>query len=275
MSLSNQTDKKRLIINSEINRNSQSRDNFSIFLDNPMPHLRNKIRFAVQKAIIPNTAYSVHPQESKLYYVVDPNGPSEELKHISLDTKKVLEDPTDLADEMSLLFDNNGETIDVVVEDTSKKLKFTNNSGQTIKLLSSEDWISEWNGNPLPDRANNKIGLSQDMTSVVLVNGGSTTSKHIPKIQNTMIYHLVSQRLVDNATSITPDKDIKPHVLISMLNTGSWGSNLTTERPENMLWSISTNSDFDQLDIQVLDDKFRPVDLNGAPIFLEIDLEYE
>lgn len=274
MSLSNQTDRKRLIINSEINRNGQSRDNFSIFLNDPIPHYRNKIKFAVRKVVMPNTVYSIHPRENRLYYIVDPEGNDEELKHITLPTNKVYQNADQLADDLSDLFEDNGETMDVEFLEDSQKLKFTNTSAQDIRLVSGDDWETSYNGTELVDRSNVKIGLTQDLRGKVLVNGGFTTAQNIPKIQSSLVFHLISQKLVDNATSITPNRDNKPHILATLINNKSWGDNLWDTRADDELWQITMNSDLDQLDLQVVDDQYRQVSLNGAPLWVEIETEY-
>jgi hypothetical protein len=90
-----------------------------------------------------------------------------------------------------------------------------------------------------------------------------------------MVYYLTSFNLIDNATSITPDANIKPHILVTLPNYVSWGDNIISERSEEEVWSIEMNRDLDQIDLKVLDDHFREVSLNGAPIWLEIETEYE
>mgnify|MGYP007116989134 CR=1 FL=1 len=87
MSLSNQSDRKRILINTELDRNSISRDNVSIYLNNPIAHLRNKIKVALRKLVLPNTAYSYHPEDSRLYYITDVGG-ANNLKYISIDTQE-------------------------------------------------------------------------------------------------------------------------------------------------------------------------------------------
>jgi hypothetical protein len=89
-----------------------------------------------------------------------------------------------------------------------------------------------------------------------------------------MLYHLTSFNLIDNATSITPNADVKPHILASVVNNRSWGDNLISERSEEEVWEIEMNRDLDQIDLKILDDQYREVSLNGAGFFVEIETEY-
>jgi phosphotransferase system IIB component len=274
MSLSNQSERKRILINTELDRNSISRDNVSIYLNDPIPHLRNKIKVALRKVVLPNTAYSYHPEDSRLYYITDVGG-ANNLKHITIDTKRVINGVQELSNHLSQLFTNNGDSIDVTFDNETKKLTFTNNTPNTIRLVSSEDWESSIGGTDLVKRCNNKIGLVQDLRTSTLPNGGFTVTKYIPKIQNTMAYHLVSFNLVDNATSITPDKDVKLHTLATVMNDRNWGDNIIEEKSEEEVWPIELNRDLDQIDLRVLDDKYREVSLNGAEMYIELEAEYE
>jgi hypothetical protein len=204
---------------------------------------------------------------------VDPNG-ADTLKYITIDTKKVIDTIQELADDLTQAFTDKGDSVDVTFDDQTKKLTFTNTGNTTIRLVSGEDWESTVNSTELVKRCNNKIGLTQDLRTSTLPNGGFTTTQHIPKIQNTMIYHLASFNLIDNATSITPDADVKPHILASIPNSKSWGDKLISERSEDEVWEIEMNRDLDQLDLKILDDSYREISLNGAPIWCEIETSY-
>ena len=259
--------KYKLVINSEIDREpNTSRHNFSSFLSRPVVSYGRKIRFGLRKAVIPNLMYTFHPNDTRLWYLVDGT-----LKYIDISSSRVFDDGDDLATHLTQLFSDNSDSgITVTLDSNSKKLKFENNTGVSIRIVSDFLYETVVNGTQLFNHANVKLGLIDDLRQTDIPDGSSLTPSGIPRLINTTVYHILSRDKVSNDITITPSPNDNPHILSSIKVNKLFGDMLTTHRSDDEIFWFEIDELY-KISIEVTDDQFRPVDLNGGYVYLEFE----
>lgn len=262
--------KQKIIINSELDRQpGDSRDQFRSFLSRPVSNYGRTIKIGVQSAVVPNTAYTFHPNDTYLWYVLDVGG-ANTVKNVVIPSDRLFETSNDLALELDNLFTANGDSIDVTLDDDTMKLQFTNNTGSPIRLISDFVYEVVFNGTTLYNHANKKLGVIDDLRNTSVANGSTFTPSGLPRLSSTFAYHIISTTLVGQSKTSTPSPNNDPHILASVLNNRSFGDLLTVSYPENEIFYHSMTDNLSSIDIHVVDDEYRPVSLNGANVYLEL-----
>jgi hypothetical protein len=257
----------KLAINSEIDREpNSSRHKFTSFLSRPFVSYGRKIRFGLRKAVIPNLMYSFHPNDTRLWYLVDGT-----LKSIDISSSRVFENGQELADHLTDLFSNNGDSgITVTLDNNTKKLSFNNNTGVTIRIVSDFVYETEVNGTQLFNHANVKLGLTSDLSQTNIPDGSSLTPVSIPRLASTNVYHILSRDKVSNDITVTPSPNDNPHILASVLVDKSFGDLITIHLSDDEIFYFEIDELY-KISIEVTDDQFRPIDLNGGNVYLEFE----
>lgn len=262
--------KQKIIINSELDRQpGDSREQFRSFLSRPITSYNRTIKIGVQSAVIPNTAYTFHQNDTYLWYVLDVGG-ADTVKNVVLPSNRLFETSNDLATELDSLFTANGDSIDVTSDGDTKKLQFTNNTGSPIRLVSDFVYEVVYNGTTLYNHANKKLGIIDDLRNTSVPDGSTFTPSGLPRLSSTFAYHIISTTLVRQSKTSTPNPNNNPHILVSVLNNRSFGDLLTVSYPENEIFYHNMSDNLSSIDVQVVDDEYRPVSLNGANVYLEL-----
>jgi hypothetical protein len=260
----------KIFINSELDRQpNNSRESFISFLSRAIPTHGYALRIGVSRMVIPNTAYTFHPNDSYLWYVTDLGG-TDTLKSVTISTERLFENAQDLADHLQNLFTSNGDSITVGVNQDSLKLEFTNSTGSPIRFISDFIYEVEFSGSPLYNHANKKLGINSDLRNTSIPDGSVFTPAGLTRLSSTFAYHLISTTLVDPSQTSTPSPNKNPHVLASVLNNKGFGDLLTVFYSRDEIFYHKMSDDLSSIDIQVVDDEYRPVSLNGANIYVEL-----
>lgn len=263
--------KYKIALNSEIDREpTASRDNFRAFLSRPVSNFNRDIRIGLRKAVIPNTTYTFHPNDTYLWYVLDGT-----LKNIQIDASRVINDGEALAQHLTELFADNSDTgITVEQNEHSKKLIFSNSTGNDLRLVSDFIFETEVNGTPLFNHANVKLGLIDDMSNQTIADGQSYSPSGIPRLVSTLTYNLLSKGLVSNTVTTTPSPNDNPHILATLLNNKGYGDLLTIHLSDDEIFWFDVRS-LSSIDVIITDDQFRPISLNGGNIYLEFEYQLQ
>ena len=263
--------KYKIAINSEIDREpNSSRDNFRTFLSRPVSNFNREIQVGLRKAVIPNTAYTFHPNDNYLWYVLDGT-----VKNIQLDTQRVFSDGEQLAEHLTNLFGENNDTgITVEQNENSKKLVFSNSSGVDLRLVSDFIYETEVNGTSIFNHSNVKLGLIDDMSNTIISDGQSYSPSGIPRLVSTFVYNILSKGLVSNTVTTTPSPNDNPHILASLLNNKGYGDLLTIHLADDEIFWFNVKS-LNSFDIIITDDQYRPISLNGGNVYLELEYQLQ
>lgn len=265
--------RKRLYVNSSLDRSkNSSSSNFRVYLDESIDARMNKIMIAVKKVSLPNTVYTFAFEDSILWYLTDVGGASEALKYIAIPTDKNYKDVSELIEDINTSFINEGDNISVSQDDTTKRLRFRNDSPFKIRIVSSNEYENIVNGTTIVNSCNNKIGLVGNLTDDTLDTGESYLATGIPKLLSTSMFYITSTTLGNWMNTMLPrSKTYKEYIIHSMLNTGGFGDVLQDSLDENSMFWIEIDGSLTDFDIVIKDENYREVNLNGANVIIELE----
>jgi hypothetical protein len=248
--------RKRLIINSLIDRNiNGSHSDFTVYLDESLNPGSDKFMIGLKKVSLPNTIYTFHQKDSYLWYLV--NGT---LHNIQIPTEEDIEDGAQLAQALTDLFSVNNHSIDVSMNDTTARLQFTNNTGNPIRLVSSDLYEPVVNSTDIVNSANHKLGLLGDLSNNTISNNFTYEATGVPKIISTSIFHITSKTIGDYRQSILPkQQELQQYILYSALNTVGFGDIINKDIPHDDLKWFEIDGSIDTIDIQIRDENYRIV----------------
>lgn len=266
-------DSKSITINTLIDRDpnaSSSETKCKIYLSQPVQG-SGRLSIACSKVVIPSTNYTFHPTENLLWYVLDPAG-TPSLKYVSIPTDKAYPDAEELASDLTAeITSQNGDDILVEYLEYERRLKFTNNTGGTMRFISNYFYETSFGGQAIGSHANEKLGLIGDLSGQSISNSASYTATGVPRLISTLAYHVVSRQLGDSNLTTTPSRFDNPSIIATVLNGQPFGGIVKEEIPqEDWLWLKFNSTNLSSFDIEVVDDQYRSLDFNGAGVILEL-----
>jgi hypothetical protein len=261
--------RKRLIINSNIDRDFLGEhSDFRVYMDQSIEAGQDKLMIALKKVSIPNTVYTFHVQDSYLWYVYDGT-----LHNIKLPTNEVITDGSNLAQAITDLFSVNNHDIEANMNTESNRLQFTNNSNVDVRIVSSDLYEPVVNNTEIVNSANNKLGLIEDLSNNVIQPSFTYEAVGVPKIISSSVFHITSKAIGDYRQSILPkQQELQQYIIYTLLNNAGFGDINNDNIPHDDMKWLEVDGMIDSIDIQVRDENYRIVDLNGGNIILEFEL---
>ena len=261
--------RKRLLINSKLDRDiNGSNSDFIVYMDESLNPGSNHFMIGLKKVSLPNTVYTFHFKDSYLWYLYDGT-----LYNIKIPTNEVIEDGTQLASTLKDLFGVNGHSIDVNFNDTTNRLQFTNNSSVDIRIVSSNLYETTVNGQDIVNSCNDKVGLIEDLTNNVITPSVTYEAKGVPKIISSSVFHITSKTLGNYKQSILPKQQSNQQfILYTLLNTAGFGNIIQKDIERDDVKWMEVDETLDKIDIQLRDEDYRIIDLNGANVILELEM---
>eukprot|EP01138_Halocafeteria_seosinensis_P007153 gb/GECG01007314.1/.p1 GENE.gb/GECG01007314.1/~~gb/GECG01007314.1/.p1 ORF type:complete len:261 (+),score=35.30 gb/GECG01007314.1/:1-783(+) len=238
-------------------------------LDDAVGGHRQKAQIGVAKAIIPNTAYPFNDKNNKLYFYDSASATT--ATSLSISTKTLFQDLQGFADHLTDLADNagfSGLTFDV--DSDSQRIIVDNATGSQIRFLKTDTDID---GNDLPDKANERVGLIASADFDPIADATTKTLTGLPRIASTLVYNISSKSIVDSRKVISPNEEITPSALVSIPNSVSFGDFLIYSPERNSIVFHPVDASLSEFDIELLDDNYRDMNLNGSNIYLELLME--
>lgn len=261
---------KRIYINSEFDRDTQtqSRTDFSVFLQENI-HMNRKTKMVgLSKAIIPNTLYPFHSGNNKLYFYTSSGQTT--AQSVAMDVTKNYNSITEVANELSSLFSSYNIAFNVSPNGDRLEVKNNRASGSYFEFVEGTDGA----GNSLNEDVYPRIGMVTSTDFAVITPGNTHELTGIPRLGGTLCFNVSSRTLVDQVKSITPKKHTNHNILCSIPNNAQFGNFLIYEPDANSIIKHRVTQDFTEMDFQILDDNFRVVDLNGSNIWLELEVDF-
>lgn len=260
----------------------QPTHNFSVYLASPINISRQGIsRIRVVASSIENTTYSFKYTNNVFYYYTDVGTGAEALNYITLPIDKYIgvvsdtdNDPNnDLIGIFDGLFSSAGHNITTQFNDNTGKLTFTNNTGGSVRFVSSDEY--EYNPNLYTNKCNMKIGLTTDVSNNIITDGSSFTCDSIVRLKKSALY-ITSSLTYDNA--LVGNELInyqKPIIARMPVSDPSFGATQyyqnTLDSDEIALFGDSiSNIKFTVYD----EDLDIPLDLNGGNVNLQLEVSY-
>jgi hypothetical protein len=251
--------RKRLIINSLIDRDiNGSHSDFTVYLDESLNPGSDKFMIGLKKVSLPNTVFTFHVKDSYLWYLYDGN-----LHNIKLPTEEDIEDGAQLAQAITDLFAVNNHNIEATMNDTTKRLQFTNNSNVDIRLVSSDLYEPVVNGTDIVNSANHKLGLLGDLSNNVITPSFTYECEGVPKIISTSVFHITSKTLGNYRQSILPkNQSNQQYILYTALNNVGFGDIIQKDIAQDDIKFFEIDGSIDSIDIAIRDENYRIIENN-------------
>lgn len=96
----------------------------------------------------------------------------------------------------------------------------------------------------------------------------------IPRISSTLVFNLASKQIVDSRKMISPSENITPSLMVSIPNKVSFGDFNVAEFDMSEVVFHPIGADLTEFDLELLDDNYRPLDLNGASMWIELVVRF-
>lgn len=266
--------KRKVIINSNLDREpGGTSSNFQVYLSRPLEAHRGRVKIGLRKAVIPNTAYNLHVSESILWFVQNPDTQNELLDSIQVDVDRIYQDSNDLADEVNARLDAKGyDDLVCEVNELTGRLRFRSTDNNTYRLIGDYIFELEYNGVPLFNHINRRLGIVEDTRGTLIDSNGTWyQATGLPKLVNTLVYHVTSGQLGNEYNTTTPSKFDNPKIIMTMMNNVPYGFNNTQIYDDSEMFTVVLQDGLNEFDIQIRDEEYRIVDLKGANVYLEFD----
>jgi len=177
------------------------------------------------------------------------------------DNTNVFETLQDMLAYITTIFTSEISGIVVSQDEKTKKTKITNNSGASITLnLTDENSKNFFR----------KIGFTSS-SNINIPNTQSVISSSYPTILGTSRFYLVCEEIKNNSYS---GRDYNNWSIMMGINCNvGFGSYCNYQTNNNIYFhDLNTSSSINNLSFRVLDDRFRPVKLQGGGVQLSIYL---
>jgi hypothetical protein len=253
--------KKYLSINTQLDSSNydEDKEEYTIQLA-PEIHSSESARsiiLALERAIIPNLAYTFPYYECMMYFKLDYDL---DYRQYVIDTNRAFHNGTELAQYLTTLvtpiatFTFNKDTQCLII---------TNNSEEILHVVGSPKYYS------IPINKNNAITRLGFVYPVYPLLPSSTAEAYIPvRLQRTLCYYIAisDESTTDSYRSADPNSSSSS--IIAKIPAQEFGRlSIATFTPAARI-NIPTTV-FSQLKLSVLDDNCQPIDTGAQPIILE------
>lgn len=262
----------RIYVNSNIDRRpTDTTDNFETYFTEGIP-INGRVRVSVSEIEFPNVAPNFPFYQSRLYYVLDPDGSNEELKFIEIDFNKIYRTISDLVNELNNKFQANGDDIVVSSNSDFNNISITNNTSSSIRIVSStifRDLTNEGVANTI----NERLGFTQDLTNSILAPSASITGAVSVRMLRSHCYFLTLQDINDQPVipfNNFPDGENRS--ILCRITASNFGTLSQLYFPQSFTYEIN-QTNIRRMRFQVLDDEYQQVDLQEHPITFSLELK--
>jgi hypothetical protein len=259
-----------IFVNSYLDRMvGDTTESFTTYFNKTIRTSSKKIRMNVQSIEIANLCYSFGTYESLVWLVLDYGG-ANTLKSYQVPITQNITTGTALATALQTLTTADGITW-AYSTDTAK-LTFTNSTGATIKMVSSYRYSENAN---IYNDCHDKIGYTQNMTSVTVADGATLTADSPVRMLRTNCYYLTANVLggTEDQTNVPTPYYTKDPIIARVS-----ASNFGTLSQFEYLPQIQFETPFKEISsikFQLLDDQLRPITVGEAPITFSLSITIE
>jgi hypothetical protein len=255
-----------IFVNSAIDRFvDETTTSFSVSIDQVIA-TRNSIKMRLNQIEVPNTQPTFPFHAYIFYYEISGN-----LFDIELNEQRNYTSGTEVATDLSNGFASNGHDIGISFSTTTNRFTFTNNeASDTFRPVGSyrySDRLAE-----TPSNVADRLGLTQNTTSVSLSNAETITCDDLPRLLPTNAYYLVCREITKSGNTIIPDRNYTTEgAIVGRITAGGYGtlSQLSFSQEQEYLLPQTT---INRLRFTLLDDEFYPVSASSVPITFNLML---
>ena len=247
----------------------QSTSKFTAYLPSSIHAKRAKIL----SISVENTAYSFSVYDNILWYYVDNT-----LYFIAIPVDRYIpfvqdqdgNDENDIVNILNNLFQGNNHDITVSFNDLNGRLTFKNNMSNVIRFVSSDEF--EYDPSQFFNKANNRLGLVQNLIGKTIQQNQSITSEGILRLKRSSYF--VSSSL-SQFTSMLANQVLQYKsfpILARIPVSGDFGSVETYQSTaqEDMITLMGEN--ISSVDVQILDEYMNEVNLHNGNVSIELIL---
>ncbi len=242
-------------LNSEFDRrNTDTTADWTTEFNNIMLDPNKGYQVALSSVQIPNSCPQFHQDETHFKI-----GDGVDTYDVYYDNSKIFENVSAMLAYVNTLI---GEKITGVVvsqDEDSKKTKIVNNSGSDLILnFSLKSSISFFR----------KLGFVYS-TNVIIANTTSIISSYYPSLIGSARFYIVCEEIVNNSFS---GKDYNNWSIFKAVNINVGFGSYVNFQSNNELYyhDLSITTNLNNLSFRILDDRLRPVDLNGGGVLMSL-----
>lgn len=231
------------------------------------------IKVKVFNLMIPNVLYNFPEKSSRVWFE---NLVSSDVSGIQIDTQRVYATPNDLMNELNIKATLEGVDVSFSYNDTSKKVKITNNGSDNLRLISSFRYALQENILTFQDM-NDRLGFSQNLIggAGLISSGGFIEGDGFINMNRTVSYYLaLDEQSNYYSQSIVPSSPNSRRI-IAQVPTGSYGTLSTFSYVSSEWYGIPKGHRVSSLRFILLDDEFEPIDLKNFPINMTLQIKIE
>lgn len=232
------------------------------------------IKVKVFNLMIPNVLYNFPEKSSRVWFE---NLVSSDVSGIQIDTQRVYATPNDLMTELNTKASLEGIDVSFSYNDTSKKVRITNNGSDNLRLISSFRYALQENILTFQDM-NDRLGFSQNLigsAGLISSNGGFIEGDGYINMNRTVSYYLaLDEQSNYYSQSIVPSSPNSRRI-IAQVPTGSYGTLSTFSYVSSEWYGIPRSHRVSSLRFILLDDEFEPIDLKNFGINMTLQVKIE
>lgn len=232
------------------------------------------IKVKVFNLMIPNVLYNFPEKSSRVWFE---NLVSSDVSGIQIDTQRVYATPNDLMTELNTKAGLEGIDVSFSYNDTSKKVRITNNGSDNLRLISSFRYALQENILTFQDM-NDRLGFSQNLIgSAGLISSGNgfIEGDGYINMNRTVSYYLaLDEQSNYYSQSIVPSSPNSRRI-IAQVPTGSYGTLSTFSYVSSEWYGIPRSHRVSSLRFILLDDEFEPIDLKNFGINMTLQVKIE
>mgnify|MGYP005990974755 CR=1 FL=1 len=244
-----------IYLNSEYDRRQEDTTaDWTTEFNNIMLNPNKGYQVALSSVQIPNSCPQFHQNESHFKI-----GDGVDTYDVYYDTSKIFSSMPDMLNYVSSLFSNEISGVLVQQDVDSRKTKIINNSGGDLVL----DFTHKGSINFF-----RKLGFVYS-TNVTVANTLDIISSYYPSLIGTARFYIVCEEISNNSFS---GKNYNNWSIFKSVNVNVGFGSYVNFQSNNELYyhDLTITTNLNNLSFRILDDKLRPVDLNGGGVLMSL-----
>ncbi len=242
-------------LNSEYDRrNGDTTSDWTTEFNNIMLDPNKGYQVALSAVQIPNSCPQFHNSEKHFKI-----GDGIDFYDVYYDNSKIFSNIPDMLAYVSSLMNDKISGIVISQDADSRKTKVMNNTGSDLVLNFTHSGSINFF---------RKLGIVYN-ENVIIANNTSIISSYYPSLIGTSRFYIICEEIVNNSFS---GKNYNNWSIMKSINVNVGFGSYVNFQSNNELYyhdlSISTN--LNNLSFRILDDRFRPVDLNGGGVNMSL-----
>ena len=215
-------------------------------------------QIALSSAQIPNSCPQFHISETHFRI-----GDGVDFYDVYYDNSKVFSNVPDMLAYVSSLMSDKITGVTVSQDTDSKKTKITNNSGSDLVLDFNHEGSINFFG---------KLGIVYNQNAII-ANTTSIISSYYPSLIGTARFYVACSDVKNNSYT-GKNYGVNSLPILKGLNVNvGFGSYINFQSNNELYYhDINTSNTLNSLSFSILDDRMRPIDLNGGSVLMSIFL---